>query len=88
MLPIQNMRRCFKLLSNTSTSLLFTRNLMKTRKAAARRWLKNSYGFKRGIPGRQHGNAGWSKSYLKNLTGRAYANSTQTKKLKKLLPYH
>lgn len=88
MISIQSIRNGLTSLGRGSVSLTLTRGLMKTRKAAAKRWLKSAHGFKRGIPGRQHGNAGWSQSYLKGLTGRMYANSMQTRKLKKLLPYH
>ena len=71
-----------------SASLILTRNLMKTHKGAAKRWKKTANGFKRGKAGRNHGNAGWSRNSLKTLSGRALADSTQTHRLKRLLPYH
>ncbi|KAL3232473.1 hypothetical protein RNJ44_04389 [Nakaseomyces bracarensis] len=70
-----------------SPSMILTRNLMKTHRGALKRWRKTANGFKRGIAGRKHGNIGWSHRSLKNLTGRTPAHETQTKRLKRLMPY-
>ncbi|SCU80359.1 LAMI_0B01970g1_1 [Lachancea mirantina] len=64
------------------------RTLMKTHKGTAKRWRKTSTSFKRGKAGRNHGNAGWSRSSLKSLSGRALAHTTHLKHLKRLLPYN
>ncbi|CAG98860.1 mitochondrial 54S ribosomal protein bL35m [Kluyveromyces lactis] len=70
------------------SSLILTRNLMKTHKGAAKRWRKTANSFKRGKAGRNHGNAGWSRNSLKSLSGRSLADSTHMHRLKRLLPYH
>lgn len=61
----------------------------KTHRATYKRWRKigGSEGYKRGIQGRKHGNAGFPKSVLKKRTGTAYANDFQQDKLRKLLPF-
>lgn len=84
--PLKNTGIC--LMKGYSPTLILTRNLMKTHKATAKRWRKNSHGYKRGIAGRNHGNCGWSKRSLKTLTGRKEANPSYIKHLKRLLPYH
>lgn len=70
------------------TSLILSRNLMKTHKGAAKRWRKTANSFKRGKAGRNHGNAGWSRNSLKSLSGRSLADSSHIQRLKRLLPYH
>ncbi|GMM29267.1 Mrp35 protein [Martiniozyma asiatica (nom. inval.)] len=61
----------------------------KTHRATYKRWRKigGAAGFKRGIQGRKHGNAGFNQSLLKKRTGTAYANSMQKEKLSRLLPH-
>ncbi|KAH3901393.1 mitochondrial 54S ribosomal protein bL35m SCDLUD_002885 [Saccharomycodes ludwigii] len=72
----------------TNTSLIFTRSYkLKTHKGAAKRWLKTANSWKRGHPGRKHGNAGWGKANLKQLDGKTLAHSSHLRRLKKLLPY-
>lgn len=44
--------------------------------------------FSQGIAGKNHGNAGWSKQYLKGLRGKTANHKTHTKRLKRLLPYN
>lgn len=58
----------------------------KTHRATYKRWRKTAAGFKRGIQGRKHGNAGFSQRLLKNRTGTAYSTHTQSKILQRLLP--
>lgn len=61
----------------------------KTHRATYKRWRKigGEEGYKRGIQGRKHGNAGFPKSVLKKRTGTAFANDIQQDKLRKLLPF-
>lgn len=75
------------LLRGQSPSLITVRTLMKTHKGAAKRWRRTSTGFKRGIAGRNHGNAGWSQRSMKILSGRKTEHESYVKHLKKLLPY-
>ncbi|SMN18400.1 similar to Saccharomyces cerevisiae YNL122C Putative protein of unknown function [Maudiozyma saulgeensis] len=70
-----------------SPSLIAVRTLMKTHKGAAKRWRRTSTGFKRGIAGRNHGNAGWSQRSMKVLSGRKTEDKTHIRHLKKLLPF-
>ncbi|SCW02417.1 LAFE_0F05974g1_1 [Lachancea fermentati] len=80
---------CGRLLTQTSGSTTVqSRGLMKTHKGAAKRWKKTANSYKRGRAGRNHGNAGWSKSTLKSLDGKTLAHPTHIKHLKRLLPYH
>jgi ribosomal protein L35 len=58
----------------------------KTHRATYKRWRKTATGFKRGIQGRKHGNAGFAQSILKKRTGTAYSTHTQSKILQRLLP--
>lgn len=59
----------------------------KTHRATYKRWRKTASGFKRGIQGRKHGNAGFPASVLKKRTGTAYSTHTQSKILQRLLPH-
>lgn len=59
----------------------------KTHRATYKRWRKTAAGFKRGIQGRKHGNAGFPASVLKKRTGIAYSTHTQSKILQRLLPH-
>ncbi|CAR29344.1 hypothetical protein ZYGR_0AD00240 [Zygosaccharomyces rouxii] len=70
-----------------SSSLVFTRNLMKTHKGTAKRWKKTADGFKRGKAGRNHGNVGWSRRSLKVLSGKTPAHESHIQRLRRLLPY-
>ena len=58
----------------------------KTHRATYKRWRKTAGGYKRGIQGRKHGNAGFSSRDLKKRTGTAYSTHTQSKILERLLP--
>lgn len=58
----------------------------KTHRATYKRWRKTANGYKRGIQGRKHGNAGFSQRVLKSRTGTAYSNHLQSKVLERLLP--
>lgn len=68
-----------------------TRSLSKTHRATYKRWRKTGSGYKRGIPGKKHGNAGWSNRVLGGLVGTAPAtrsgHGNQNIRLKKLMPY-
>ncbi|KAG7880534.1 hypothetical protein KL905_002508 [Ogataea polymorpha] len=64
-----------------------TRGLAKTHRATYKRWRKTGTGYKRGLQGRKHGNAGHPHSILKRRTGITYANHIQEKQLKRLMPY-
>ncbi|ODV72021.1 mitochondrial 54S ribosomal protein bL35m CYBJADRAFT_130684 [Cyberlindnera jadinii NRRL Y-1542] len=67
---------------------IFVRTIMKTHKGAAKRWRKTANGFKRGQAARNHGNTGWSSGVLKGDGSKVMSTKEQTKRLKKLLPYH
>lgn len=71
----------------SASSMIFTRNLMKTHKGTAKRWKKTATGFKRGKAGRNHGNVGWSRRSLKVLSGKTPAHESQMQRLRRLLPY-
>lgn len=58
----------------------------KTHRATYKRWRKTATGYKRGIQGRKHGNAGFSQRVLKSRTGTSYSTHTQSKILQRLLP--
>lgn len=58
----------------------------KTHRATYKRWRKTATGYKRGVQGRKHGNAGFSLRLLKKRTGTAYSTHTQSKILQRLLP--
>lgn len=60
---------------------------MKTHKGTAKRWRRTAQSFKRGIAGRNHGNAGWSRRSLKHLSGRKDADPSYLRHLKRLMPY-
>ncbi|AWU78029.1 uncharacterized protein C5L36_0E00950 [Pichia kudriavzevii] len=62
------------------------RHQSKTHRATYKRWRKTASGYKRGIQGRKHGNAGFAASVLKKRTGTAYSTHTQSKILQRLLP--
>lgn len=66
--------------------ILSLRFASKTHRATYKRWRKTATGYKRGIHGRKHGNAGFAQSVLKKRTGTAYSTHTQTKMLQRLLP--
>jgi ribosomal protein L35 len=67
---------------------LFVRTLMKSHKGAAKRWRKTANSFKRRQSGRNHGNTGWSRRVLSEGSAKRMSNPAQTRRLKKLLPYH
>lgn len=73
-------------LSSTVTQFSALRFQSKTHRATYKRWRKTATGFKRGIQGRKHGNAGFAQSVLKKRTGTAYSTHTQSKILQRLLP--
>lgn len=73
----------FNILPLQTTALRFQ---SKTHRATYKRWRKTASGFKRGIQGRKHGNAGFGASVLKKRTGIAYSTHTQSKILQRLLP--
>ncbi|GMG40616.1 unnamed protein product [Ambrosiozyma monospora] len=59
---------------------------VKTHRATYKRWRKTATGYKRGIQGRKHGNAGFPARVLGKRTGIAYSTPQQTRHLKKLMP--
>ncbi|AOA62435.1 uncharacterized protein PAS_chr2-2_0368 [Komagataella phaffii GS115] len=77
-------------ISHSSPVLTITRNLLKTHRATYKRWRKTGNGYKRGLSGRKHGNAGWSNRVLGKLVGTCQATSrgagNQKARLAKLLP--
>lgn len=72
--------------SSTVSQVAALRFQSKTHRATYKRWRKTATGFKRGIQGRKHGNAGFPQSVLKKRTGTAYSTHTQSKILQRLLP--
>ncbi|SCV02821.1 LAME_0H05490g1_1 [Lachancea meyersii CBS 8951] len=85
---MRSVASCRRVLTHFQSPILVqTRTLMKTHKGTAKRWRKTSTSYKRGRAGRNHGNAGWSRSSLKSLSGKTLAHSTHIKHLKRLLPY-
>jgi len=58
----------------------------KTHRGAYKRWRKTANGYKHGLQGRKHGNAGFSQRTLKKRTGIAYSTADQTRRLKRLMP--
>ncbi|CAM9017368.1 hypothetical protein WICANDRAFT_29464 [Wickerhamomyces anomalus NRRL Y-366-8] len=85
--PVFNAAKVSSITLQQPSSIL-VRGLMKTHKGAAKRWRKTASGYKRAKAGKNHGNAGWSKQYLKGLGGKTANDKTHTKRLKRLLPYH
>ncbi|SCU87695.1 LAFA_0E08262g1_1 [Lachancea sp. 'fantastica'] len=85
---MRSVANCGRVMNRFQSPLLIqNRTLMKTHKGTAKRWKKTSTSYKRGRAGRNHGNAGWSRSSLKSLSGKTLAHSTHIKHLKRLLPY-
>lgn len=62
------------------------RHTCKTHRGAYKRWRKTATGYKHGLQGRKHGNAGFSQRILKKRTGTARSTAEQTNRLKRLMP--
>lgn len=69
-------------------SLIQTRTKMKTHKAAAKRFIKTGTGIKRKQAGRNHGNGGFSSSFLRHLDSfiKVGDRGGHLKKLQKFMP--
>lgn len=76
----------FRPFAATVAQVSAVRFASKTHRATYKRWRKTATGFKRGLQGRKHGNAGFSQRVLRGRTGTAYSTHTQSKILQRLLP--